>query len=99
MAAARGRSWTSARLCPETDKGDALTETRTAPRPDRRVERSRTALRNAFHQLVLERGYDAIAVADVTELANVGRSTFYQHYAGLDDLLTQSLAEIFAALS
>jgi AcrR family transcriptional regulator len=75
-----------------------LTETRTAPTSDRRVQRSRTALRDAFHRLILERGYDAISVFDVTELANVGRSTFYEHYTGLDDLLAQSLDGAFALL-
>jgi AcrR family transcriptional regulator len=39
----------------------------------------------------LERGYDAIGPAEVAEFANVGRSTFYEHYAGLDDLLAQTL--------
>lgn len=73
--------------------------TPTSPKLDRRVQRSRTALRDAFHRLILERGYEAIAVADVTELADVGRSTFYQHYAGLDDLLTQSLDRHFTLLA
>jgi AcrR family transcriptional regulator len=69
------------------------------PRDDRRVHRTRAALRDAFHRLILDRGYEAISVADVSELANVGRSTFYEHYSGLDELLTQSLDDAFAALA
>lgn len=72
--------------------------TRQSPRPDRRVERTRTALASAFHRLILDRGDRAIAVSDIIELANVGRSTFYEHYAGVDDLLMQSLQGPFGLL-
>jgi AcrR family transcriptional regulator len=58
---------------------------------DRRTERTRHALRSAFVELVLTRGYDAVTVADIIERANVGRSTFYLHYAGREALLQQSL--------
>lgn len=66
---------------------------------DRRVRRSRSALTSAFNRLVLERGFDAVTVADLVEAANVGRSTFYEHYAGLEDLLRQSVQPPFAALA
>ena len=54
---------------------------------------------SAFNRLILERGYEAISVADVAELANVGRSTFYEHFSGLDDLLAQSLSGHLAVLA
>jgi AcrR family transcriptional regulator len=50
--------------------------------PDRRTQRTREALRGAFVRLVLEKGYGSFSVTDITEAANVGRSTFYQHYSG-----------------
>jgi len=60
--------------------------------PDRRVERTQQALRGALFELILERGFDAVTVSDITARANVGRSTFYAHFADKEDLL-QSGAE------
>ena len=66
---------------------------------DRRVERSRAALRSAFNQLILERGFDKLTAADVADLANVGRSTFYAHYTGLNELLAESIGPILTPLA
>jgi AcrR family transcriptional regulator len=58
---------------------------------DRRTERTRRALKSAFLELVLARGYAAVTVGDIIDQANVGRSTFYLHYSGKEGLLTESL--------
>lgn len=58
---------------------------------DRRVQRSQRALQDALLQLMLEKGYAETTVADIVERANVGRSTFYAHFADKEDLLQQSL--------
>ena len=58
---------------------------------DRRSQRTRAALKSAFIDLVLSRGYEPIAVSDITRRANVGRSTFYLHYTGKEALLGESL--------
>jgi len=63
----------------------------TAAKIDRRTERTRKALMSAFLELVLSRGYDAVTVEDIVERADIGRSTFYMHYAGKEDILRQSL--------
>lgn len=60
-------------------------------RLDRRTERTRRALLSAFIELVLTRGYEAVAVGEIVRRANVGRSTFYLHYAGKEALLRESL--------
>jgi AcrR family transcriptional regulator len=62
-----------------------------AGKPDRRIERSRAALMSAFIEIVLGEGYEAVTVERVAERANVGRSTFYMHYSGKEDILRQSL--------
>lgn len=54
---------------------------------DRRVQRTRELLRNALMRLINEKGYDAITIQDITERANLGRTTFYLHYESKDDLL------------
>ena len=53
---------------------------------DRRVARTRAALQQAHVSLILKRGYEAVTVEDICEAANVGRSTFYAHFTGKDDL-------------
>ncbi len=62
------------------------------PKPDRRTERTRAALMSAFIGAMLNEGYDAVTVEAVAERANVGRSTFYMHYTGKEDILRQSMA-------
>jgi len=56
-------------------------------RPDRRPARSRRRLKEALLALIQERGYDKITVGDITNRADVGRSTFYAHFTSKDDLL------------
>jgi AcrR family transcriptional regulator len=65
----------------------------TLTRQDRRVARSRAALVSAFSELLLERGYEGLTVAQVAERADVGRSTLYEHFRTKDDLLKGILAD------
>ncbi len=46
---------------------------------------------SAFLELVLTRGYVAVTTAGICRRANIGRSTFYLHYEGKQQLLEQSL--------
>jgi AcrR family transcriptional regulator len=60
----------------------------TQQKKDRRVRRTRAALREALLELIVEQGgYDALTVQDILDRADVGRSTFYAHYMNKDDLL------------
>ncbi len=65
---------------------------------DRRSMRTRHALRQALVELIGERGWDGIAVQDVCERADIGRSTFYSHYPNKDALLLGSLDDLRIAL-
>ena len=53
---------------------------------DRRVQRTRQLLRQAIMELVEERGFDAVTIQDITDRANLGRTTFYTHYQSKEDL-------------
>lgn len=53
---------------------------------DRRVQRTRDLLQKALVELIREQRYDAITIQDIAARANVGRSTFYQHYSTKDEL-------------
>ena len=60
---------------------------------DRRVRRTHGALQQAFLNLLSHKAYDEITIADICESANVGRSTFYAHYRGKDDLKRSGIDE------
>ncbi len=63
-------------------------------KPDRRVQRTRQLLREAFRGLLHDKPYDAITIQDITERANVGRTTFYLHYDSKDDLLLEHYGDV-----
>lgn len=66
----------------------------TMMRPDRRIGRTRRLLRDALLALIIERGYDAITVEDITQRADLGRTTFYLHYHDKEELLLASLESV-----
>jgi AcrR family transcriptional regulator len=53
---------------------------------DRRASRTRAALHQALMSLILERRYETITIKQICDVADVGRSTFYAHYASKDEL-------------
>lgn len=65
---------------------------------DRRVRRTRELLRRALLELILEKGYDSTTVQDILDRADVGRTTFYNHYQTKDELLLSGLDELRTAL-
>jgi AcrR family transcriptional regulator len=62
-------------------------------KPDRRKQRTRQLLRDSLIALILEKGYSAVTVQDITDHANLGRATFYLHYKDKDDLLVSMMEE------
>ena len=66
---------------------------------DRRVARTRALLQDALIALIPERGYAALTVDDVCRQANVGRSTFYTHYADKDALRSATIEAHLGSLS
>lgn len=67
--------------------------------PDRRTKRTADALHVALNTLVLEKGYGAVSVKDITDRANVGRSTFYEHHSSKHGLLLHGLDHLRPALA
>ena len=65
---------------------------------DRRIEKTEKALREALASLIAEKPYDSIAVKEILDRANVGRSTFYTHFRDKDDLLVSSIHGIVESL-
>ena len=56
---------------------------------DRRVKRTRRLLQSALAELMTQKKFREITVQDITDLADVNRSTFYLHYQDTYDLLRQ----------
>jgi len=65
---------------------------------DRRVARTHRALREALIGLMLERGWEGFTIQDVCDRADVGRSTFYLHFADKEDLLVSGFQQLGGAL-
>lgn len=64
---------------------------------DRRVARTRAAVDKAVGELLLTGG--AVKVADIVDRADVGRSTFYDHFTSVDDAVRHALARPFGQLA
>ena len=67
--------------------------------PDRRVQRTRRLLQDALNAMMIEKGYEATTVQDIIDRANVGRSTFYAHFADKETLLTSRLEDLRSFLA
>ena len=60
---------------------------RPGSRVQRRVARTKAAIEDAFVQLVLEQGYERVAVEDISDRADLARATFYAHYPNKEAVL------------
>lgn len=65
---------------------------------DRRITRTRAAIREALVSLVEEKGFESLSVSDLTRRADINRGTFYLHYQDKFDLLEQTETEIIRDL-
>ncbi|MGW7519974.1 TetR/AcrR family transcriptional regulator [Streptomyces sp. NPDC054796] len=66
---------------------------------DRRIRRSRRLLGGALVELVLERGFTALTVEDITERADVARATFYAHFRDKEDLFARVTSDLLETLA
>ena len=71
---------------------------KSGPGIDRRAARTRRLLHQALMELIIRKDYESITVQDLLDEADVGRSTFYAHYAGKDELLRRGFEQLRAEL-
>ena len=71
----------------ESVRKDAFPDARPAPpsgdrqkKMDRRTRKTRKSIQNALMQLSVDKRINEITVTDVTQAADINRSTFYLHY-------------------
>ncbi|MEL6524477.1 MAG: TetR/AcrR family transcriptional regulator [Chloroflexota bacterium] len=65
---------------------------------DRRIQRTRALLRDALMRLIVRKGYDDITIQDITDEANVARTTFYLHFGDKDELLFSTMRDLYEDL-
>ena len=66
---------------------------------DRRVQRTRQLLQDALIAMMIEKGYEATTIQDIIDRANVGRATFYAHFADKETLLASRIEDLRAMLT
>lgn len=66
---------------------------------DRRSRKTRNAIKSAFWELLQSQRFDKIAIRDITEAADINRSTFYLHYYDKYDLLQQAINDLLNQFS
>lgn len=54
---------------------------------DRRVEKTRRAIQEAYIALLMEKKTGKITISEVARKANIDRKTFYLHYESIEDIL------------
>lgn len=54
---------------------------------DRRIEKTRKALKEALVYLIQEKSFESVSIQEILDKADVGRSTFYIHYESKYELL------------
>lgn len=62
---------------------------------DRRQRKTQNAVFSAFEELISKKRYDEITVQEIIDLADIGRTTFYAHFAAKDSVLDSLCSELF----
>ncbi|UUZ85225.1 TetR/AcrR family transcriptional regulator [Paenibacillus sp. P26] len=62
---------------------------------DRRAQRSIRSLKEAFFELMREKGFSSITIQDIADRADVGRGTFYAHFPDKYAALETAIREKF----
>ena len=67
------------------------------PLTDPRAIKTRSAIIDAFNELIITKDFNSISIKDITEKATINRATFYAHYEDKYDLLDQVLSKTIRA--
>ena len=76
-----------------------IDQPQTTPVGPHQIPRKVRVQPHQFVDLLLTRGYADVTVEEIAERANVGRSTFYMHHAGKEEILKQAMQRPSAFLA
>lgn len=62
---------------------------------DRRVQKTRQGLQGALLALLREKPLEQIEIREITDRANTARVTFYRHYGAKEELLLDTIEQIY----
>ena len=65
---------------------------------DRRVIKTKRAIRNALATLMTEKNYNDITIKDIADTADINRKTFYNYYRGVYQVIEEIENELIAKL-
>jgi len=74
-------------------------ESATQSRYARRKQRTRDQLKAAAAALLVEKGYEALTIQDITDRVDLARATFYIHFRDKDDAIWAVVQDSFDELS
>ncbi len=66
--------------------------------PDKRVIRTKKAIKAALFKIMEEKDISSISISELTAKANVNRRTFYTHYRNITDILNEIEGDLVSAL-
>jgi AcrR family transcriptional regulator len=69
-------------------------DTQSPTRHQRRRQQTRRRLQQAMLALVVEKGYDAVTIQDITDRADLGRGTFYIHFRDKEEVLWSTIQDV-----
>ena len=78
-----------------SDEPDTTRNTTTPTRGERRKQRTRRRLLDAAFELMADRGPEAVAINEITDLADVGFGSFYNHFASKEAIFDAVMDEVF----
>lgn len=66
-------------------------------KPDRRVLKTKKAIRNALALLLSQKELEDITIKDIADAADINRKTFYNYYSGVHEVIDEIESEIVCA--
>jgi hypothetical protein len=66
-------------------------------KPDRRVIKTKRAIRNAFAALMAEKDLNDITIKDISDVADINRKTVYNYYGGIHEILDEIENELVSS--
>jgi len=67
-------------------------------RHERRRQRTRQLLIQTTLQLILEKGYEAVSIQNITDQADLGRGTFYIYFRDKGEVLWEAVRDLILAV-